>query len=150
GRADMETVELAAQAFDLVYSSLALHYVAALERLISQVYRALVPGGRVVFSVEHPIFTAGDRPDRILDPQGHKGWPGAGYFDEGPRVTDWLAPGVVKQHRTIGTYLDLLRGAGLVMTRLIEWGPSVEQLAARPGLAPDHQRPGFLLVAAQR
>jgi len=44
--------------FDLVYSSLALHYVVDLEWLLTEVFRTLVPGGSLVFSVEHPMVTA--------------------------------------------------------------------------------------------
>ena len=57
-RADMERVELPEAAFDVAYSSLALHYIENLERLLANVHRALVPGGYLVFSAEHPIFTA--------------------------------------------------------------------------------------------
>src|SRR5262245_24281400 len=51
-RADLERLELPPAAFDVVYSSLALHYVAQLERLFAQIAQALVPGGSFVFSVE--------------------------------------------------------------------------------------------------
>ena len=53
----MEHLELPAASFDLAYSSLAFHYIEDLRRLMSQVHRSLVAGGRLVFSVEHPIFT---------------------------------------------------------------------------------------------
>jgi SAM-dependent methyltransferase len=60
--ADMEQLDLPADAFDLVYSSLALHYVENLSGLMSQAYRSLVPDGALVFAVEHPIFTAPAHP----------------------------------------------------------------------------------------
>src|ERR1700720_2181062 len=47
-RADMEQLKLPLASFDLVYSSLALHYIHGLEELMSEVYRSLVPGGRLV------------------------------------------------------------------------------------------------------
>src|SRR6266705_1616530 len=43
-RTDMESLALPSETFDLVYSSLALHYVENLNRLMSQVYGSLVPG----------------------------------------------------------------------------------------------------------
>jgi SAM-dependent methyltransferase len=55
-RADMEQLELPAAAFDLVYSSLALHYVKDLERLMAQVHRSLAPGGSLVL---HDTLGAG-------------------------------------------------------------------------------------------
>ena len=149
-KADLEDVELPGSSFDLVYSSLALHYVAGLGRLMSAVYRALVPGGRLVFSVEHPIFTAPSDPKWSIDAAGGKTWPVDRYLDEGPRSTDWLTRGVIKQHRTVGTYVNLLLGLGFAISHVEEWGPTDTQIAARPEWAVERHRPPFLLVAARR
>ncbi|MBB6099692.1 SAM-dependent methyltransferase [Deinobacterium chartae] len=148
-RADLEEVALPAGGFDLVYSSLALHYLEHLPELLDRVYAALRPGGQLVFSVEHPIFTAPRRPG-WLQPDGHRTWPVDQYLLEGPRVTDWLAPGVVKQHRTVSTYLNLLITRGFTVRHLEEWGPTDAQVAAQPELAEERERPMFLLVAATR
>src|SRR5579863_6268136 len=51
-RADMESLDLPLQVFDLAYSSLAIHYVEDLNRLMSQVFGSLAPGGCLVFSTE--------------------------------------------------------------------------------------------------
>jgi SAM-dependent methyltransferase len=149
-RADMEHLELSAASFNLVYSSLALHYVEDLNRLMSQVHRSLVPGGSLVFSVEHPIFTAPADPNWSRNAAGRKTWPLDGYLDEGPRSTDWLAKGVIKQHRTVATYINTLLRLGFAMFHVEEWGPTEEQIASRPTLADERQRPPFLLVAARR
>ncbi len=149
-RADLERLALPAAAFDLVYSALALHYVADLEWLLSEARQSLVPDGSLVFSVEHPIFTAPSRPGWSVNDGGRKTWPLDGYLDEGPRSTDWLAKGVIKQHRTLATYINLLLRLGFTLTRVQEWGPTPEQIAALPNLADEHQRPPFLLVAARR
>jgi ubiquinone/menaquinone biosynthesis C-methylase UbiE len=149
-RADMEQLELPARSFDCVYSSLALHYVVNLSRLMSQVYCALVPGGSLVFSVEHPIFSATTWSEWLLDSAGRKLWPIDRYLDEGPRSTDWLAKGVIKQHRTLATYINLLIGLGFSISHVEEWGPTAEQIAAEPQWADERQRPAFLLVAARR
>jgi ubiquinone/menaquinone biosynthesis C-methylase UbiE len=148
-QADMEQIELPADSLDLVYSSLALHYVENLSRLMSQVYRALVPGGSLVFSVEHPIFTAPSEPQWCLASDGRRTWPVDRYLNEGPRSTDWLAEGVIKQHRTLATYLNMLIRLGFVLTHVEEWGPTEEQIAARRNWADERQRPPFLLVAAR-
>ena len=145
----MEELELSAGSFDLVYSSLALHYVENLSRLMAQAYRSLVPGGDLVFSVEHPIFTAPSQPNWSLDTAGRKIWPVDGYLDEGPRSTDWLAKGVIKQHRTLATYINMLIRLGFSISHVEEWGPTEEQITAQPNWADEHQRPPFLLVAAR-
>ena len=149
-RADMEHLDLPEAAFDLVYSSLALHYIADLTGLMLNAHRALVPGGHLVFSAEHPIFTAPARPGWIAAPDGRKTWPIDNYLCEGPRRTNWLTKGVVKQHRTLGTYLNLLLGAGFTLSHVEEWGPTDEQIAERPSLADERHRPIFLLASARR
>jgi SAM-dependent methyltransferase len=133
-QADLETVELPASSFDLAYSSLTLHYLVNLEALFATIHRALVPGGRFVFSAEHPLYTE----------------PGPDYLDEGPRTTDWLAKGVVKQHRTLARYLNLLVDAGFTVRHVEEWGPTHAEIAAHPEWKIDHRRPSFLLVSAVR
>ena len=149
-RADLERLALPPESCDLVYSSLALHYVADLERLVAEIARALVPGGALVFSVEHPIVTAPARPGWQKDADGRASWPVNGYLDEGPRVTDWLAPGVIKQHRGLGSYLSLLLRQGFNLTHVEEWSPSLAQIEAHPDWAKDRERPFFLLVSARR
>lgn len=52
------------QSFDLVVSSLALHYVEDFVEVVEQVYRLLNDNGSFIFSQEHPFntcFTYGDR-----------------------------------------------------------------------------------------
>jgi SAM-dependent methyltransferase len=148
-RADMEDLELQPHSFDVVYSSLALHYVENLSGLMSQTHRSLVPGGTLVFSVEHPIFTAPFDANWSLNAAGHKIWPVDRYLDEGPRSTDWLAKGVIKQHRTLATYLNMLIQIGFVISHVEEWGPTAAQIAQQPNWADERQRPPFLIVAAK-
>ena len=149
-RADLEDLAPPAGPFHLVYSSLALHYVVALPRLLGRIHEALGAGGALVFSIEHPLYTAPGRPEWTTDAAGHAVWPLDRYLDEGPRTTTWLARSVTKQHRTIATYVNALVEAGFTLTHLHEWGPSAEQVAAHPEWANERQRPPFLLVAARR
>ncbi len=148
-RADLDEIELAPAAYDVAFSSLTLHYVADVERLAAQVARCLVEGGTFVFSIEHPIFTAPSSPRFVADEYG-AAWRLDRYLDQGPRTTDWLAPGVIKQHRTIAAYIMALRHADLDVTELVEWGPSPDQIAEHPDWAVETERPPFLLVAARR
>jgi SAM-dependent methyltransferase len=146
-RADLETLELPDAAFDLAYSSLALHYIEHLERLLTTVRRALVPGGRLVFSAEHPIYTAPSHPGWSTGADGRRVWPVDGYLQEGPRRTDWLTKGVIKQHRTLATYLNLLLRLDFSLRHVEEWGPTDAQVAAHPDWADEYHRPTFLLVS---
>jgi SAM-dependent methyltransferase len=149
-RADLERLELAEARFDLVYSSLALHYVEDLAGLLKTVHRALAGGGHLVFSIEHPIYMAPMHPRWLVDTDGRKSWPVDHYLVEGARRTNWLADGVIKQHRTIGTTLNLLIEIGFAIGHVEEWGPTDAQIAAMPELVQERERPMFLLIAARR
>lgn len=149
-RADLERLELAQASFDVAYSSLVLHYIEDLPGLLAEVHRALVPGGRLVVSVEHPIYTAPTHPGWSVEAGGRKTWPVDAYQMQGPRSTDWLAKGVIKQHRTIGTYLNLLIGLGFTIAHVEEWGPTDAQVAQHPQLAEEQLRPMMLLIAVDR
>ena len=144
-RADLETFTIAAGAFDLVYSSLTFHYLENLSALVGQIHGGLAPGGHLVFSAEHPIYTAPSNPKWTGST-----WPIDRYLDEGPRTTDWLAKGVVKQHRTVASYINMLLKAGFSLNRVEEWSPSEEQIGVNPKWQNERQRPPFLLVSAHR
>ena len=77
-------------------------------------------------------------------------WPLDDYLVEGPRRTDWLAEGVIKQHRTLGTQINLLIAAGFAVEHVEEWCPTAAQIAARPALAAERHRPMFYLLKARR
>jgi len=149
-RADLERLDLPEARFDLAYSSLVLHYINDAVRFFQRVHRALVPGGRFVFSTEHPIYMAPTNPVWSIDAAGRRTWPLDRYLDEGPRITDWLAKGVMKHHRTMGTTLNLLLQSGFAIQHVEEFCPTAEQITAKPDLAAERERPMFLLVAARK
>ena len=147
--ADLEEVELEERAFDLAYSSLALHYVSDLARLVGTVQRSLVPGGRFLFTIEHPIYMAPNQPGWAKDAAGRKSWPVNGYALEGARTTNWFKEGVIKYHRTLGTTLNTLIDTGLTIAHVEEWSPSARQVAELPSLADELERPLIAIVAAE-
>ncbi len=150
-RADIESFEPARDTFDLVASSLAIHYVADYPRLAGRVAQALKPGGRFVFSVEHPVMTCIALKDWCRAPDGAKlHWPIDRYCEEGPRETRWYVDGVIKHHRTVETYVQGLLDAGLVLIGLLEPLPEPEFLKRRPDLIEECRRPPFMLLAADK
>jgi SAM-dependent methyltransferase len=150
-RADLESLDLPEEAFDLAFSSLAFHYVEDFGRVVGEVFRALVSGGRFVFSIEHPIYMASIRgAGWMATGEGGRAWPVDHYAIEGPRVTDWLAKGVKKQHRTLSTTLNTLIDAGFAVRRVVEWSPTPEQVASQASLADELDRPMMALVAARK
>lgn len=149
-QADLEAVELAPASFDVAWSSLAFHYVEHLEALLARVHGALRPGGVLVFSVEHPVYSAPSRPGWTKSPDGTPTWPLDRYMVEGPREVEWLGARVSKRHRLASTTINAVLRAGFALSHVEEWRPSDDQIAARPSLAIELERPMFLLLAARR
>ncbi|ATF48933.1 class I SAM-dependent methyltransferase [Citrobacter freundii] len=149
-REDLDTLTLTADSFELVYSSLALHYLQDIERLLVTIYQALTPGGMLVFSAEHPIYTAPLTQGWIKDKTGQLSWPVNHYQQEGERISNWFAEGVKKQHRKLATWINALIGAGFEIVCVDEWGPSAEQIAANPALDEEKERPMVFLLSARK
>jgi len=151
-RAAIEEATFPAGWFDLVVSSLAFHYVEDYRGLVRRIAGWLRPGGILVYSTEHPIFTARLPGDGwVLDEAGHRTrWSVERYGDEGVREESWFVPGVRKVHRTFATLINGVVDAGLVLERLIEPIPSERWLDAHPDARYERQRPVFLLVRARK
>lgn len=111
---------------------------------------ALKPGGSLVFSMEHPIYTCASRQGWLTDDNGERFWGVNHYQDEGQRVSNWLADGVIKYHRTLGTTLNALIKAGLTISNVNEWGPTQAQIDAWPALAEEAERPMLVLIVARK
>ncbi|CAI9417543.1 Trans-aconitate 2-methyltransferase [Pleomorphomonas sp. T1.2MG-36] len=149
--ADLETLELPEAAFDLVYSSLAFHYVKDIRRLMRTIHDALVPNGDLVFTTEHPIYMAPAHPRWLVDEDGRKIWPVNSYSIEGERRTEWFVKDVLKYHRTMATTLNTLIEEGFTLRRLREFGPTPEEVSRSPDLSEEEvERPMMLLVAVHR
>ncbi|CAI0844541.1 class I SAM-dependent methyltransferase [Serratia quinivorans] len=147
---DLEQLQLPTASFDLAYSSLTLHYIEDLAQLFATVYQALGPGGQFIFTAEHPIYTAPKQQGWLVDESGQKSWPVNGYQQEGQRISNWLAEGVIKQHHMLGSYLNLLVQQGFVVSYLNEWGPSAQQIAETPALDEEKERPMIFILAAHK
>jgi 2-polyprenyl-3-methyl-5-hydroxy-6-metoxy-1,4-benzoquinol methylase len=146
-RCAVEDIEVSAHEFDIVISSLALHYIEAFDLVCRKIHRCLVPNGLFLFSVEHPIFTALPAQTWFYGPSGERlHWPVDHYQDEGRRQTNWLTEYVIKYHRTLATYVNTLIEAGFRIARLEEPKPAPE--LTDPDEKDQSRRPPFLVVAA--
>lgn len=151
-RESMEDAGFSPGAFDLVVSSLALHYVRDYASLVRHIAHWLTPGGLLVFSTEHPIYTARSSADGwVISAQGTRiAWALDDYTEEGLREHRWFVDGVRRYHRTLSTLLNGLIDAGLVIERVVESTPSDAWLLDRPQDADERRRPLFLLVRARK
>jgi 2-polyprenyl-3-methyl-5-hydroxy-6-metoxy-1,4-benzoquinol methylase len=151
-REAVEKVMFPPARFDLVVSSLVLHYVDDYSGLVSRMAEWLTPGGVLIYSTEHPIFTARLPDDGwVLDDAGRRTrWGLDRYADEGAREEAWFVPGVRKVHRTLATLVNGLVDAGLVIDRVVEPIPGEQWLQDHPLAHDERRRPIFLLVRAHK
>ena len=147
----IEQLDLGGERFDLVVSSLALHYVEDYAGALAQIAAVLRPGGRLAFSVEHPICTALPAQQWARDSAGRPlYWPIDDYWREGKRETRWFVDGVIKHHRTVETYVMGFLSAGFALTALREPLPIEGGETAVAELDLHRRRPPFLLLAGDR
>lgn len=150
-RIALEEVDYPAEKFDIILSSLTLHYVESFDSIAQNIYKWLTPGGSFVFSVEHPVFTAEGGQDWIYDKNGEKiCWPVDRYFIEGKRNTTFLGENVIKYHRTLTSYLNTLLKAGFKIKEVIEPQPGEEMLKEIPEMKEELRRPMMLLISAEK
>ena len=149
-RSAMEELTFPAGSFDVVLSSLALHYVRDFGPLVENIFRWLTPGGAFVFSSEHPVFTAYGSQDWYYGPDGEiLHFPVDNYYYEGERDAVFLGEHVVKYHRTLTTYLNTLLDCGFRLKRVVEPQPP-EDMLDLPGMRDEMRRPMMLLVSAEK
>jgi SAM-dependent methyltransferase len=147
----IEDIDFPEESFDVVISSLALHYIKSFEDVLDRVYKCLSRGGDFIFSVEHPIFTAQGPQDWYYDDKGNiLHWPVDHYFTEGIRNAKFLGEEVIKYHRTLTTYLNSLIKIGFEITGVVEPEPAENMLNTVPGMLDELRRPMMLLVSARK
>ncbi len=149
---DMSDLSQISGRFDVVTSSLALHYVRDLDSLFGQIHSLLNDGGLLIFSQEHPLTTApmcGASWTR--DESGAKvHYNLADYSRSGRRVVSWMVDGIVKYHRRFSDIVNSLTSAGFVVEKMLEPYPNEETLARLPEYLPHLHKPNFLVVRARK
>lgn len=150
---DMTEISKLDERFDLVYSSLAFHYIEDFELLISEIFGLLNGGGWLQYSQEHPIITA------TIDGKGHFNrdengnrisYTFSNYNEPGKREIFWIVDGVVKYHRTIGEIITTIAKSGFVVDTVCEPTPKAWAIEKLPAIIKEFIKPNFLLIKAQR
>lgn len=130
----MEDINTLRQKFDLVVSSLAMHYVENFKELVEDINNLLSEDGILVFSQEHPFVTCHSKGDRwTRDFSGEKLFANiSNYGVEGQRKTDWFVENVEKYHRTFSTISNTLTTSGFKIEKILEPIPENAILTAFP------------------
>lgn len=151
-RVSMEDAAFPNGHFGLVISSMAFHYVEDFAGLVRRIVGWLTPGGRLVFSTEHPVYLSRATSEGwVRDAEGKiQHWALSGYGDEGMREETWITAGVRKHHRMVSTILNDVIAAGLTIEQVVEPMPTPESLARHPDWIEERRRPFCLLVRARK
>lgn len=109
---DMEDLSYIDEKFDIVYSSLAFHYVEDFNKLISEIARLLNPNGILLFSQENPLktaltFSTKEQKNKV-EINGKRYYLISDYQNEGVREKLWYHAIVTKYHRTFSTIINTL------------------------------------------
>ena len=136
GRAGAGALPFADGSFDAAVACLVFEHIRELDAAIGQVARVLVPGGRFLFFLNHPLLqtpNSGWIDDQVLDPP-EQYWRIGPYLVEDETVEE-VEKGVFIPfiHRPLSRYVNALAAAGLVLRRMEEPAPP----------------PGFLARAAE-
>lgn len=151
-RADMSDLSFLKGKYDVVFSSLALHYIEDFGTLAKNIYRLLNAGGYFIFSQEHPLTTApiaGASWSR--DPEGNLlHYNLTDYARSGKRSTRWIVDGVEKYHRTFSEIINALIAAGFTIEKMLEPIPAQETIERDRSWEKDLHKPNFLLIKAKK
>jgi len=148
----MEDIGQLEETFDVVVSSLALHYVEDFSGVAANVYKLLDKNGVFLFSQEHPLVTCHSGGNRwTRDDQGEKIHVNiANYGIEGEREARWFVDNVKVYHRTFSSIINSLIGTGFSIAQMIEPLPSRELLQTYPDYKDLLHKPDFLLLKVKK
>lgn len=137
-RGDADALPLPDAGVDLVVVCLVFEHLDTVEAAFDEAVRVLVPGGRLVLLINHPLLQtpgSGWVVDHNVDPP-EEYWQLGPYLQTVATVEE-VAKGVFIRfvHRPLGHYLNTAAARGLSLERFVEPPPPPGFLAAAPGYA---------------
>ena len=149
----MEEISSLKGKFDIVFSSLAFHYVEDFYKLMKDVANKLKKGGLLIFSQEHPLVTSSIRSKdlpKYIEKDDKRYYYISDYNNIGKRFVDWNVEGVVKYHRNFETILKAIKQANMNLEDLIESKLPEEAIRKVEKYKFLNHRPLFLFVKAKK
>jgi 2-polyprenyl-3-methyl-5-hydroxy-6-metoxy-1,4-benzoquinol methylase len=141
--------------FDLVVACMSFMDMPGLPRVLRASHRLLRPGGRLVFSISHPLNSAEvgwERPES----SDRGGMVVRDYFEEGLGITPWAMPRLkrpfqtVYWHRTFESWFALLHRTGFQVETFAEPRASAAQVRKQPLLEGCREVPFFLVLGCRK
>jgi SAM-dependent methyltransferase len=134
---------LDSESFDVVLSSLTLHYIKDWQSLFREFHRVLRPGGHFILSVGHPFFD-------------YTYFKSSNYFETELVGSEWRGFETVKVYmptfrRSLEATLNPLMETGFHLEKILEPRPTEEFKKADPEDYEElMQQPSFLCICARK
>lgn len=147
-QADAQRLPFADETFGVVFSSFgAFPFVPSADDAVAEAARVLRPGGRLVFSVTHPVRWG------FPDDPGERGFTlQQSYFDRRAYVEedDDGDAVYVEHHHTVGDWVRGIARAGLTLRDLVEpeWPEGLERVWGGWGPVRGRMLPGTAIFSA--
>ena len=149
----MNKLEEIDEKFDLVISSLAIHYIEDYDGLCKKVYNLLNDGGYFIFSHGHPMDSAvilNNIEKRYVILDGKKYFLVSDYNNEGIRSSHWIIDGVETYHRNMSHLVNGILDAGFTLERLNESYATDEAIKLKPKFIEQKDHSYYVYIKAKK
>jgi len=149
----MEKISKIDTKFDLVFSSLAFHYIEDFNKLLKDIHNLLNDDGILLYSQEHPIATSCKyhkemKSSIFIDEKRY--YLVSDYNSNGERKLFWNVDGVIKYHRNHSTIINTLIKNKFTLIEERESIASKEAIELNNKYVNQIDRPYFLFVKAKK
>jgi len=153
---DMEALDFPAESFDIIYSSLALHYVHDWVPMLRRMHAVLKPGGEMLFSIHHPLRSAMEQKREGDSFSYTLGFSRTGN-DKGEAFGDYLTSREIEDtlfnqlkvtyyHKPLSVILKNITDAGFAVQACIEPKPLEEAKAKKKNFYTVHQKIPLVMI----
>ena len=149
----MEDIDKLDKKYDLVVSSLAIHYIEDYDTLCKKVYNLLKDGGEFIFSHGHPMESAiifNGLEHRYVILNDKKYFLLSDYNNEGIRKNTWMVDGVITYHRNMSHLVNGLIDAGFTIERLNESYATEEAIKLKPKYIEQKDHSYYVYIKAKK
>ena len=134
--------------FDIVTSSLVVHYFEDLKSVFLEVNRVLKPSGKFVFSMHHPFESA---LRTIIDKDGNKTFMLDKYHTNKKKQFEMSGMKIGFYPHTVADIINSLIESGFVINKVVETTPTPESEKINPNrYSQTIHRPTFIIFVASK
>lgn len=149
----LEDINKIKDKFDVVYSSLAFHYVQDYQKLMQDISGMLNENGILVFSQEHPLSTSTIYPQsgqKYIEVEGKRYFLLSDYNNTSKREMHWNIDNVVKYHRNFEVLINGIIEAGMNILEVRESTADKKAIKLVEKYKYQKDKPYYVFIKAQK